>query len=87
MDRSCVLYCEGICCQTVTFAVPFTTGYENMVMEVTSLDTGVTVEFPGYFENITLVLKNVEKENKYENYVYLRRKYYPPIIPFGKFPL
>lgn len=87
MEGSCSLYCESACYRTVNLAVPVAFAFDDMVLEVTSTATGETASFPGYFENKTKVVQNVDVEDTYENYVYQRRRYYSPIVPMGEYTM
>lgn len=91
MPGSCAMYCldsgGSACFRTVNIATWNTPDYDDLTLEVTDA-FGNSFSFNGYFEEKTKPIAGGEEiPDDDENYVYQRRRYYSPILPYGMFDM
>jgi len=82
MPGSCTAYCESLCYRTLNIAVPGTDAYADMILEV----EGANGNKQNFLSTFEYMLKG-NVNSTYDNFMYQRRRFFSPILPYGNYTL
>lgn len=85
MEGSCAMYCQNTCYRGLNFAVSQAVEYSDWKIKAVTGDK--SVEFHGYFDNLTKFENGQKIEHHLDNYIYERRRYFTATVPYGKYEL